>query len=88
MNHLMPLPPYPVICYAPGCGAAARMKIAARWSDGTTHELKTYFLACEACAPALLTAARAKRKKCRLTVGETLDQPAVYELRSAAPPAP
>ena len=77
----MTIPPYPVNCSHAGCEAAARVKIAAKWSDGTTHELKTYYLACEACAPELLTAARAKRKKCRLTVGETLDQPAVYELR-------
>ena len=76
----MPIPPYPVNCCVAGCVAPARVKIAARWSDGTTHELKTYYLACEACAPALLTTARAKRKKCRLTVGETLDQPAAYEL--------
>ena len=77
----MPMPPYPVTCSRPACGAAARAKIAARWSDGTTHELKTYFLACAGCAPDLLTAARAKRKACRLTVGETLDEPAVYDLR-------
>ncbi len=77
------MPPYPVTCSAPGCSTPAQVKIAARWSDGTTHELKTYYLACEACAPEMLTAARAKRKKCRLTVGETLDQPAVHELATA-----
>ena len=81
----MPMPQYPVTCSRPDCGAAARVKIAARWSDGTTHELKTYYLACAACAAELLTAARAKRKACRLTVGETLDEPAVYDLR---PPIP
>lgn len=77
----MPIPPYPVNCGVPGCGAPASVKVAARWSDGTTHELKTYYLACAACAPDLLATARAKRKKCRLTIGETLGQPAVYELR-------
>ena len=78
----MPMPPYPVICYRPGCGTAARFKIAARWSDGTTHELKTYSLACEACVTDLLPRARARRAKCRLTVGEALDEPAVYDLRT------
>ncbi len=78
----MPMPHYPVTCSRPDCAAAARVKIAARWSDGTTHELKTYYLTCAACAPELLPAARAKRKACRLTVGETLDEPAVYGLRT------
>jgi hypothetical protein len=81
----MPMPPYPVLCSAPECGATARFKIAARWSDGTTHELKTYFLACERCVPELLPVARAKRKTCRLTIGETLDEPAAFDLRSREP---
>lgn len=76
------MPPYPVICSRPGCGAVARFKIAARWSDGTTHELKTYYLACEACVGDLLPQAAAKRAKCRLTVGEELDEPAVFDLSS------
>lgn len=75
------MPPYPVICYAPECGRPARFKIAAKWSDGTTHELKTYYLACERCVAELLPLAKVKRKACRLTVGETLDEPVVYELR-------
>src|SRR5262249_39941070 len=33
---LMPMSPYPVICYRPGCGRPALYKIAARWSDGVT----------------------------------------------------
>jgi hypothetical protein len=78
--HFMPMSPYPVVCYAPGCAAPAVYKVAARWSDGTTHELKTYALACPACLPKLLAAAVAKRTACRLTVGETLDAPGVYDL--------
>lgn len=80
------MPPYPVICYGPNCGRPARFKIAAKWSDGTTHELKTYYLACEGCVGELLPLAKAKRTACRLTVGETLDEPAVYELRGVRPP--
>ena len=75
------MPPYPVLCSRPGCVHPARVKIAARWSDGTTHELKTYYLACDGCVSELLPQARAKRQACRLTAGETLDEPAVYELR-------
>jgi len=74
------MPPYPVICYAPGCQAPAAYKIAARWSDGVTHELKTYHLACPACLPKLYTAAVTKRAACRLAPGEKLDEPGIYEL--------
>ena len=45
----MPMPPYPVLCSCPCCGQPAVYKIAARWSDGVTQELKTYALSCEAC---------------------------------------
>lgn len=76
----MPMSPYPVLCYVAGCSAPAAYKVAARWSDGTTHELKTYALACPGCLPALLARARQKRAACRLAAGETLDAPGVYDL--------
>jgi hypothetical protein len=76
----MPMPPYPVLCYTRGCGQPARYKIAARWSDGVTQELKTYALACESCLAEALRSARAKQAVCRLTQGETLETPGVYEL--------
>ncbi len=76
----MPMPHYPVRCYAPGCPAEATFKVAAHWSDGLTDELKTYALACPDCLAALLAAARVKRAACRLAAGETLDEPGVYEL--------
>ena len=76
----MPMPSYPVICYAAGCQHPAAFKIAARWSDGVTQELKTYYLACAACIPRLYASAVAKRAACRLAPGETLDKPGVYEL--------
>jgi len=73
------MPPYEIVCYGPNCGRPAAFKIAARWSDGVTKELKTYFLACAACRPALFAAA-AKKAACRLTGGETLSDPEVFEL--------
>ncbi|MBX9580146.1 MAG: hypothetical protein K2X87_07535 [Gemmataceae bacterium] len=76
----MSMPPYPVLCTAPGCSAPAAYKVAARWSDGLTHELKTYGLACEGCVGRVYAAAVGKRAACRLAPGETLDGPGVYEL--------
>lgn len=76
----MALSGYPVICYAVGCPSPAVYKIAARWSDGITHELKTYYLSCADCLPRLFAAALAKRNACRLAPDETLDIPGIYEL--------
>jgi hypothetical protein len=76
----MPMPPYPVLCYTPGCGLPAAYKIAAHWSDGVTGELKTYGLACADCLPAWLRRARERRAACHLAPGETLDAPAVFRL--------
>jgi hypothetical protein len=74
------MPPYPVLCYARGCSRPAAYKVAARWSDGNTHELKTYYLACPDCLPRLFAEAVVKRAACRLAPGETLEEPGVYEL--------
>jgi hypothetical protein len=76
----MPMPTYPVRCTTPGCVEAARYKIAARWSDGVTHELKTYALSCTACLAEAFARSRAKQAACRLAAGETLESPGVYEL--------
>ncbi|MFO0925693.1 MAG: hypothetical protein U0736_01480 [Gemmataceae bacterium] len=76
----MPMPPYPVLCYRDGCHAPARYKIAARWSDGVTHELKTYALSCAACLAEQYTRSQVKQAACRLAPGETLETPGIYEL--------
>ncbi len=76
----MPMSPYPVRCYAAGCDGPATFKVAARWSDGVTHELKTYSLACSECLPELFADAVRRRAACRLTVGETADEVGVYDL--------
>ena len=71
---------YPVYCLAPGCHRLAVFKIAARWSDGQTGELKTYGLACEQCLLRLLAEARLRQARCRLAVGESMEPVGVYEL--------
>jgi len=63
----------------------AEYKIAAEWSDGPARELKTYYLSCEGCLKLLFVAASAKQRVCRLTPGETLATPGVYELNRGTP---
>jgi hypothetical protein len=76
----MPMPPYPVLCYQPGCGKPACFKIAATWSDGHTRELKTYGLVCADCLVAWYRRALARQKVCRLARGETLEPPGIFEI--------
>jgi hypothetical protein len=76
----MPMPPYAVLCYTRGCDHKAIYKIAARWSDGQTGELKTYALSCAACLPEWFRASRVKQAACRLAPGEVLEPPGVYHL--------
>ena len=71
---------YPVLCYTRGCGRPAVYKIAARWSDGVTEELKTYGLCCSECLPAWFRLSREKQTACRRAPGEILEPPGVYEL--------
>lgn len=70
---------YPVTCTTPACPGVARYKIAAVWSDGLKHELKTYFLSCPECLSAHYALARTKHAGCVLADGESLQAPAVYE---------
>ena len=77
----MPMPPYPIHCYTPGCDKPAVYKIAARWSDGITAELKTYALSCAECLPGLFRQSRVKQAACKLTAGEILEAPGIYQLQ-------
>lgn len=74
------MPPYPLVCYRAGCGQKAVYKVAARWSDGLTNELKTYGLVCEECLAELYRASLEKQKKCRRAPGEKLDPPSIFQL--------
>ncbi len=55
-------------------------KIAARWSDGITEELKTYALSCVGCLAEQYAGSKVKQARCRRAPGETLDVPGIYEL--------
>jgi hypothetical protein len=74
------MPPYPISCYKPGCPHLARYKIAAEWSDGITHELKTYALCCADCLAELYRQSCRNQAACRLAAGETLQRPGIYEM--------
>ena len=76
----MPMPPYPISCYKPGCPNLARYKIAAEWSDGITRELKTYALCCPDHLGELYRQSCRKQAACRLAAGETLQRPGIYEM--------
>lgn len=77
----MPMPPYPVHCYRRGCSRLAVYKIAGRWSDGVTAELKTYALSCDECLPEWFRLSRQKQAACRLAPGETLEPPGIYRMQ-------
>jgi hypothetical protein len=76
----MPMPSYPVLCYTRGCGQPAVYKIAARWSDGLTQELKTYGVCCADCLPGWYQRSCQKQAACRRAPGETLETPGIFEL--------
>ena len=80
----MVMPPYAVLCYTPGCGKPAVYKIAARWSDGVTSELKTYGLTCADCVSKWYERAKRSRTACRLAPGESLDEPGIYRVERGA----
>lgn len=80
----MTLRPYVVRCTFDGCSEPARFKVAAHWSDGSTHELKTYGLACLEHVAAIFFRAQVSRSHCRLTDGESLEAPGIYVLQREA----
>jgi hypothetical protein len=55
-------------------------KIAARWSDGVTEELKTYALCCASCLAESFQRSRSKQAACRRAPGEILEPPGIFEL--------
>jgi hypothetical protein len=74
------MPPYAILCYTRGCARLAQYKIASRWSDGVTGELKTYALSCAECLRAWFQLSREKQARCRLAPGETLETPGIYHM--------
>jgi hypothetical protein len=73
---------YKILCTHRGCSQPAEYKIAARWSDGVTSELKAYALSCRECVLEALKQSRERQMACVLATGERLEPPAVYELKA------
>jgi hypothetical protein len=69
-------------CSATGCDHPAIYKIAAAWSDGTSHELKNYGLVCAAHRDAQLILARSHHQALRLSDGESVGPVELYVLRT------
>ena len=80
----MSLKDYRIQCYGKDCPREAVYKIASRWSDGVTGELKTYSLCCADCLPDHFRFSRDKQSACRLAAGETLEPPGIYLIRRGA----
>ena len=80
----MPMPPYRVVCHHPDCDRDAEFKIAARWSDGRTSELKTYNLVCEQHLESAFRDSLRRHAACRVSAEETIEPPGIYRLRRAS----
>ncbi|HEV3203122.1 MAG TPA: hypothetical protein VGY77_02005 [Gemmataceae bacterium] len=76
----MAMASYPVLCHRPECGRPAIYKIAARWSDGVTQELKTYSLCCAECLAECFRESCARQARCRKGKNEILDAPSIFML--------
>jgi hypothetical protein len=79
-DFLVPMMAYPVLCYTKGCGRRAVYKIAARWSDGITAELKTYALACEECVGEWYRLSLRKQAACRRAPSEIHEPPGIFAM--------
>ena len=73
---------YRPACSAPHCGRPAVYKVAAPWSNGTSRELKTYGLACEAHRDSQRAVAQVRRGGLTLADGETLGTVGLYPLEA------
>lgn len=67
-------------CSHSGCPNLAKFKVAASWSDGTSHELKNYGVACEAHRDEMYVRATQHRLALALAEGEVVGPVGVYEL--------
>src|SRR5687768_13239041 len=69
---------YPIRCTGKGCARPAEYKIAARWTDGITEELKTYGLTCADHLAEVYRQSLNRQRSYQFAPGELLDPPGIY----------
>jgi hypothetical protein len=74
---------YRAACSSPGCLEPPRYKIAAPWSHGPIHELKSYGLACEQHRQALLARAEGHRQALAVRDDELVGPVEVFPLAAS-----
>jgi len=67
-----------VHCSVEGCADPASYKIAARWSDGSFAELKTYGFACSEHLGRVFQEAERRQSGYRTAANESLEELAIY----------
>lgn len=67
-----------VLCSMPECAEPATYKIAAPWSDGRFHELKTYGFACGNHLGDVFRAAEGRRRTYTPSEGEAVEDIGLY----------
>ncbi|WP_165064053.1 hypothetical protein [Paludisphaera rhizosphaerae] len=67
-----------VHCSFPGCSDPASYKIAARWSDGSFAELKTYGFACSEHLGRVFQEAEQRQASYKTAPNESLEELAIY----------
>ncbi len=73
---------YAPTCSAPACERPAGFKVAAPWSNGMSHELKNYGLACEDHRNSLLARAQLHQRNVALADGESVGSVGLYSLKT------
>ena len=67
-----------VSCSHPDCREPAAYKVAARWSDGRTAELKTYGFSCSEHLERVFRDSEQRRLDYPLSPGEAIEEIAIY----------
>ena len=77
-NGARPVTRHAVCCTIEGCSEPASYKIAARWSDGSFAELKTYGFACSEHLGPVFREAERRQQGYRPSPNEPIEELAIY----------
>jgi hypothetical protein len=82
-NKAIRMPKNVVQCCHGNCEAPAAYKIAARWSDGRSAELKTYGFACSEHIGPVFRDSEQRRQEYTPSPGEVIEEIAIYRYEPA-----